>query len=321
MINRRVSAKKRDKGAVSRRGIVNSSTSSPPPTGWRRWLPNAEDFVLVAMALSGVYFYLNFMHIPTHKPEDFAPMHRAGQLAARTLAHVEPKVAPGVSTGALDDIIRDFIAENDAIAATMGYRGFSHSSCISVNEVVCHGVPSHTKELRRGDIVNIDVTVIVDGWHGDTSKTFIVGGKESASDEALKLVRTTREALELGLKECRPNGYMGDIVFPIQKHIEGAGYSVVNTYTAHGIGRKFHSPPHIEHAGGFPHRGARLKPGMFFTIEPMANAGTDKTRLLSDGWTVVTADGKLSAQFEHTVGVGKEECEVFTRLPGNDEFI
>ena len=186
-----------------------------------------EDIVVLTVALAGAYLIYDVVHIPTHKAGDFASMHKAGQLAARTLAHVEPHVLPGATTESLDDEIRHFIARNDAVAATLGYRGFAHSSCISVNEVVCHGVPSGNKTLRAGDIVNVDVTVIVDGWHGDTSKTFIVGGEEAASDNARKLVRVTREALEIGLAGCKPRGRMGDITYPLQKHIEAAGYSVV----------------------------------------------------------------------------------------------
>ena len=186
-------------------------------------MPQLEDLIVIVMAMVGLYVFYETMYVPTHKPEDFARMHRAGQLAARTLAHVEPHVVPGVTTGALDDVIHDFIVnKNDAVAATLGYRGYNHSSCISVNEVVCHGVPSRDAVLRAGDIVNVDVTVIVEGWHGDTSKTFIVGGEGSASANARKLVETTREALKLGLARCRTNGRMGDIVYPIQKHIEDA---------------------------------------------------------------------------------------------------
>jgi len=285
-------------------------------------MPVKEDVIVITLVLGAIYIYFDMMHIPTHVPADFERMRTAGQLAARTLAHVEPLVVAGVSTGALDDAVRNFIAlVPGAVAATMGFRGYNHSSCISVNQVVCHGVPSHTKILHTGDIVNVDVTVRVDGWHGDTSKTFIVGGVDAASADASRLVRTTREALELGLRECKPNGRMGDIVYPIQKHLEHAGYTVVNKYAAHGIGRRFHAPPHIVHGDGYPGHGALLKPGLFFTIEPMANMGAVDTGTLRDGWTVVTLDGALSAQFEHTVGVGAAACEVFTRVPGNDAFI
>lgn len=325
MINRRGGTRdSRSEGVLekndARRAPLTPRTSEPPK-GWRRVLPHFEDLVIFGLFFGIVYLFYDVMHIKTHGPEDFASMRKAGQLAARTLAHVEPHVVPGATTAALDDVIREFISRNDAVAATLGYRGFAHSSCVSVNEVVCHGVPSREKRLHPGDIVNVDVTIVVDGWHGDTSKTFIVGGEGAASANALKLVQTTREALRLGLAGCASGGRMGDVVYPIQKHLEAAGFSVVNAYTAHGIGRRFHAPPHIKHGGGLPGQGALLKPGMFFTVEPMANEGTDGTRVLRDGWTVVTADGKLSAQFEHTVGVGEHGCEVFTRVPGSDAFI
>ena len=248
-------------------------------------------------------------------------MRRAGQLAARALAHVEPHLLPGTSTASVDERIRAFLASEGARAATVGYRGYNHSSCISVNEVVCHGVPSASKILASGDIVNVDVTAVVDGWHGDTSKTFFVGGEASASADAQRLVRVTRESLELGVRGCRPGGHVGDITAPIRKHLEEAGYAVVNHYAAHGVGLKFHQPPTIRHGSGRPGRGTPLRPGMFFTIEPMASEGTARTRTLGDGWTVVTADGRLSAQFEHTVGVNDDACEIFTRVPGAAEFI
>ena len=248
-------------------------------------------------------------------------MRRAGQLAARALAHVEPHLLPGTSTASVDERIREFLASEGARAATVGYRGYNHSSCISVNEVVCHGVPSVSKILASGDIVNIDVTAVVDGWHGDTSKTFFVGGEASASANAQRLVRVTRESLELGVRGCRPGGHVGDITAPIRKHLEEAGYAVVNHYAAHGVGLKFHQPPTIRHGSGRPGRGTPLRPGMFFTIEPMASEGTARTRTLGDGWTVVTADGRLSAQYEHTVGVNDDACEIFTRVPGVAEFI
>ena len=258
--------------------------------------------------------------VPIHEAGDYDGMRATGALAARTLAHVEPHIQPGVTTAALDAIVRDFIADNGATAATLGYRGYKHSSCISVNEVVCHGVPSTEVTLNAGDIVNVDVTTVLDGWYGDTSKTFVVGG-EDASDEANRLVRVTREALKLGLEGCKAGARLGDVTEPIHEHLTRAGYGVVNQFSAHGIGRTFHAAPFIQHGKGRKGRGLLLKPGMFFTVEPMANQGVTATKTLRDGWTAVTKDGKLSAQFEHTVGVVEGGCEVFTRVPGTDAFI
>ena len=275
------------------------------------------------MLAASVLVQLGTQHVvPIHAaPEDFEAMRETGALAARTLAHVEPHIQPGVTTAALDAIVRDFIADNGATAATLGYRGYKHSSCISVNEVVCHGVPSDKVTLKAGDIVNVDVTTVLNGWYGDTSKTFVVGGEEVASDEANRLVRTTREALRLGLSGCRAGARLGDVTEPIHEHLSRAGYGVVNQFRAHGIGRTFHAAPFIQHGKGRRGEGLLLKPGMFFTVEPMANEGAVATKTLKDGWTVVTKDGKLSAQFEHTVGVVEGGCEVFTRVPGSDAFI
>jgi methionyl aminopeptidase len=296
---------------------------APPPTSksrrlWRSLRPGPEDLLLVAFLAMSARYFSSLTRVPIHRPEDFAGMRAAGSLAARTLAHVEPRVISGTTTAEIDRVAAAFVAENGAVAATVGYRGYKHSTCVSMNDVVCHGIPSEDVTLRDGDIVNVDVTVIVDGWHGDTSRTFIVGGEEKASEAAAQLVNVTRESLEIGVSRCGPGRRMGDVVVPIRRHLERHGYAVVNKYAAHGIGRKFHAPPHIRHGAGAEGRGVLLKPGMFFTIEPMANEKGVATRVLKDGWTVVTADGGLSAQFEHTVGVRSEEdgggCEVFTRL-------
>ena len=255
--------------------------------------------------------------VPIHAASDYDGMRATGALAARTLAHVEPHIQPGVTTAALDAIVRDFIADNGATAATLRYRGYKHSSCISVNEVVCHGVPSTEVTLNAGDIVNVDVAVVTsEGWHGDVSRTLFVGGRAAADVAARRLVDTTRDALRLGLEACRPGARIGDVLEPIAQRLRAEGYGVVDRYAAHGVGRRFHQPPTIRHGAG-ARRGAgwRLRPGHFFTIEPMATEnGSVETATLRDGWTVVTADrASRSAQFEHTVGVGERACEIFTR--------
>ena len=275
------------------------------------------DAVAYAAIALGMCLMLFSRRIPVHGPEDFAPMRRAGRLAARALAHVEPHVVPGVDTGTLDDVVRAFLESRGARAATLGYRGYNHSTCISPNEVVCHGVPSARIVLRAGDIVNVDVAVVTsEGWHGDVSRTLFVGGRAAADAAARRLVDATRDALRLGLEACRPGARIGDVLEPIARRLRAEGYGVVDRYAAHGVGRRFHQPPTIRHGAG-ARRGAgwRLRPGHFFTIEPMATEnGSVETATLRDGWTVVTADRvSRSAQFEHTVGVGERACEIFTR--------
>jgi len=299
---------------AERRLEKHSASRSSSSTLLGASLGDALAYAAIAL---GVCLLLFSRRIPVHGPEDFAPMRRAGRLAARALAHVEPHVVPGVDTGTLDDVVRAFLASRGARAATLGYRGYNHSSCISPNEVVCHGVPSSSVVLNAGDIVNVDVAVVTsEGWHGDVSRTLFVGGRAAANVAARRLVDTTRDALRLGLEACRPGARIGDVLEPIARRLRAEGYGVVDRYAAHGVGRRFHQPPTIRHgAGAVRNRGWRLRPGHFFTIEPMATEnGSVETATLSDGWTVVTADrASRSAQFEHTVGVGERACEIFTR--------
>jgi len=239
-------------------------------------------------------------------------MRRAGAACARVLDRIADHVRPGVTTAELDDLCRRFIEEEAGRPATLGYRGYPKSSCISVNEVICHGIPDD-RALAPGDILNIDITVLLDGWHGDSSRMYFVGDVSAA---ARHLARTTLDALWHGIRAARPGATLGDVGHAIQRHAEGRGCSVVREYCGHGIGRDFHCPPQVLHFGR-PGEGVELRPGMFFTIEPMLNGGGRETRLLDDGWTVVTADGSLSAQYEHTVGITAEGCEVFTAADGD----
>jgi methionyl aminopeptidase len=248
--------------------------------------------------------------ITLHGAEDFAGMRAAGQLAAATLDMVASRVRPGVTTGELDRLCHDFIVAHGAVPATLGYRGYRHSSCTSVNHVVCHGIPGE-RRLLDGDVLNIDVTVILDGWHGDTSRMFAAG---QPSVRAQRLMDVTYEALMRGVRAVRPGATLGDLGHAIQTYVEGQRFSVVRDFCGHGIGRKFHEAPNVLHFGR-PGEGPVLKPGMFFTIEPMVNAGRPEVKVLEDGWTAVTRDRSLSAQFEHMVGVTTEACEVFTRSP------
>ena len=249
--------------------------------------------------------------IPLHDEEGFAAMRRAGELAARTLDHVTPFVKPGVSTQELDDIIDAFMRDHDGVPATLGYRGYPKSSCISVNHVVNHGIPSAAKKLAKADIVNIDVTVILDGWYGDTSRMYVAGQPKSF---AAKLIQVTHDALFKGIEAVRPGNTFGDIGKEIQSFVEAKGMSVVRDFCGHGLGRVFHAPPNVLHYGRAG-TGARLEEGMFFTIEPMVNLGRPETKVLADDWTAVTCDKSLSAQFEHSVGVTADGCELFTLSP------
>lgn len=249
--------------------------------------------------------------IELHGPEAFAAMHRAGRLAAEVLDYITPFVVPGARTGDLDDLCDKFTRECGAISAPLGYRGYPRATCISPNHVVCHGIPGD-KKLEEGDIVNIDVTVILDGWYGDTSRMFFVGDKVSV--KARRLVEVTYECLMLGIGQVRAGATLGDIGHAIQKHAEAAGFSVVRDFCGHGVGRIFHTAPSILHYGN-PGEGLVLKPGMIFTIEPMINAGRHEVKVLNDGWTAVTKDKSLSAQFEHAVGVTETGCEIFTLSP------
>jgi methionyl aminopeptidase len=246
--------------------------------------------------------------IKLHGPDAFEAMRKAGRLAAETLDFITPHVREGVTTGALDKLCHDFIVDHQAIPAPLNYRGFPKSICTSINHVVCHGIPGDRK-LVDGDIVNIDVTVILDGWHGDTSRMYYVG---KPSVKASRLVDATYRAMTAGIEVVRPGARLGDIGEAIQKLAEGERFSVVRDFCGHGIGRVFHDAPSVLHFGRAG-TGPELKEGMFFTIEPMINAGRFEVKVLDDGWTAVTRDRSLSAQFEHTVGVTAEGVEIFTR--------
>lgn len=242
-------------------------------------------------------------------PEQIEKMRIAGRLAAEVLEMIEEHVAPGVSTEQLDRICHDYIVNvQHAIPAPLNYKGFPKSICTSVNQVVCHGIPSDKKILKSGDIINIDVTVIKDGWYGDTSKMFAVG---KVSEHAKRLMRITQECLYKAIGIVKPGATLGDIGHVIQQHAEGNYYSVVRDYCGHGIGDVFHDDPQVVHYGR-PGTGMVLEEGMTFTIEPMINAGTHHTRLKPDNWTAVTRDGRLSAQWEHTLAVTADGVEVLT---------
>ena len=245
-----------------------------------------------------------------HKKNDFEKMRKAGSLASSVLDHIEPYIKEGVSTDELDKVCHNYILSKNAIPAPLNYKGFPKSICTSVNHVVCHGIPSN-KILKNGDILNIDITVILDSWHGDTSRMFFVGKK---SIKAKKLVDTTYHAMWEGIKKVKPGNTLGDIGYAIQNFAEKKGYSVVRDFCGHGIGKIFHTVPNILHYGE-PGKGIKLKEGMFFTIEPMINIGKKEVIILDDGWTAVTRDKKLSAQFEHTLGVTNNGYEVFTLAP------
>ncbi|MEO1550826.1 MAG: type I methionyl aminopeptidase [Pseudomonadota bacterium] len=255
---------------------------------------------------------LNKDGIRIHSPADFAGMHAAGHLAAQILDEVVPLVRPGVSTGEIDAYVTQRVEEAGATSATIGYRGYQHATCISVNHVVCHGIPS-AKTLREGDILNIDVTVVVDGWYGDTSRMYVAG---KPTRKAERLIDVTHECLMRGIAQVKPGNTFGDIGHAIQTFAEGQRMSVVRDFCGHGLGTVFHSAPNVLHYGR-PGTGAVLEPGMFFTIEPMINLGRPETKVLADDWTAVTKDKSLSAQFEHSVGVTEDGCELFTLSPGN----
>ncbi len=240
-------------------------------------------------------------------------MRRAGRLAAETLDFIIPYVIPGVTTGELDALCHGFIVDHDAVPAPLGYRGFPKSICTSANHVVCHGIPGD-KRLRDGDTLNIDVTVILDGWHGDTSRMFFVG---NVARKARRLVEVTYEALMRGIVAVKSGATVGDIGHAIQSYAEGERCSVVRDFCGHGLGRVFHDAPNILHYGK-PGEGPVLSEGMFFTIEPMINLGRYEVTVLKDGWTAVTKDRSLSAQFEHSIGVTATGYEIFTLSPANE---
>jgi methionyl aminopeptidase len=250
----------------------------------------------------------------TLTPREVEGMRKAGTLASRILDEVTAMLAPGVTTGAIDDLVDRLTREAGATSGPLRYTGggdvpFPKHCCTSINEVVCHGIPSHKRVLRSGDIVNVDVTPVLDGYYGDTSRTFLVG---EVSEEARRLVATTEEALKRGIQAVRPGATVGDIGAAIQAYVKPTGYGIVRQFAGHGIGRIFHGQPTIPHYGKAG-TGEPLLPGMTFTIEPMVNVGDWRCRMLDDGWTAVTADGALSAQFEHTLTVTETGYEILTR--------
>ena len=252
--------------------------------------------------------------IKLYDAADFAGMRRAGRLVAECLDAVEEIIEVGLPTIEIDRFIYDFALRHDALPATLGYKGYMNSTCVSVNHVVCHGIPSD-KPLRDGDIANIDVTLIVDGWHGDSSRMVKVGEVKRAAE---RLVDVTYESMMLGIAAIRPGATTGDIGHAIQEYAERERCSVVRDFCGHGVGRLFHDMPNILHYGS-PGEGAALKPGMIFTVEPMINLGRPHVKVLADGWTAVTRDRSLSAQFEHSVGVTETGCEIFTLSPKHAE--
>lgn len=249
--------------------------------------------------------------IKLHGPEAFAGMRAAGRLAAETLDMIGAHVKPGITTAELDELCHAFIVERGGVSAPLNYRGYPKTTCISLNHVVCHGIPGDRK-LHDGDILNIDVTPLLDGWHGDSSRMYVAG---EASVKSRRLIEVTYESLMRGCAAAKPGTTTGDIGHAIQSYAEANRFSVVRDFCGHGIGQIFHDAPNIMHYG---ERGAgiALKPGMIFTIEPMINAGRFQVKILADGWTAVTRDKSLSAQFEHSIGITETGCEIFTTSPG-----
>lgn len=240
-------------------------------------------------------------------------MRPAGELAGELLDMIEEYVKPGITTLELNDIVQTYTSQKGGVSAPLNYRGFPKAMCTSINDVVCHGIPSSKAKLKDGDIINIDVTPIVDGYHGDSSRTFLVGN--NVSEKARKLVKVTEECLERGIAEVKEGTRVGDIGYVIQSYAESLGYSVVRDFVGHGIGKIFHEDPQIFHFGERG-RGQRLERGMVFTIEPMINEGTFRTKVLKDGWTALTLDGSLSAQFEHTIAIRSDwSVEILTLSP------
>jgi methionyl aminopeptidase len=255
---------------------------------------------------------LNRDGIRIHAPEEFGGMRMAGRQAADILDRISQHVVPGVTTAELDAQVHGMIKAAGATSATVGYKGYQHATCISINHVVCHGIPSE-KRLRDGDILNIDVTVIVDGWYGDSSRMYVAG---TPSRKAERLIDITHDALMEGIEQVRPGNTFGDIGASIQRYAEAHRCSVVRDFCGHGLGRVFHAAPNVLHYGRWG-TGPVLEPGMFFTIEPMINLGRPETRVLEDDWTAVTRDRSLSAQFEHSVGVTEQGVEIFTTSPAD----
>lgn len=251
---------------------------------------------------------MNSEVISIYSDQDLQKMRISCSLARDVLLFIEPYVKPGITTGELDKLCYDYIVSNKAFPAPLNYKGFPKSTCISVNDVVCHGIPG-TQKLKDGDIANIDVTVIKDGWFGDTSKTFIIG---NPSKLVRDLVKVTEESMYIGIENAIPGNTFGDIGYAIANFVEKHGYSVVRDYCGHGIGLQFHESPMVLHYGKRG-EGPLIKPGMFFTIEPMVNVGSYKVKVLKDGWTAVTADKSLSAQFEHTIAINNSGNEILTK--------
>lgn len=245
--------------------------------------------------------------IKLYGPEGFEGMRRAGRLAAQILDALADMVVPGVSTEELDRVVREMTLDGGGVPATLGYRGYTHSCCISINHVVCHGIPS-SKTIKDGDIVNIDVTPLVGGYHGDSSRMYLAG---DVPLKARRLVEVTYESLMLGIEQARAGNRLGDVASAIQTHAEQYRYGVVRDFCGHGVGRLFHDAPDVVHAGR-PGTGPELRAGMILTIEPMLNLGKPHVKLLNDGWTAVTRDKSLSAQFEHSIGITEDGCEIFT---------
>jgi methionyl aminopeptidase len=248
--------------------------------------------------------------IKLYGPEDFAGMHAAGRLVAECLDALDEIVEPGLPTDEIDRFVFAFARDHGAYPATLGYKGYMKSTCTSINHVVCHGIPND-KPMRDGDIVNIDVTLILDGWHGDSSRMYTVGNVKRAAE---RLIEVTHESMMRGINAIRPGATTGDIGYAIQSYAEAERCSVVRDFCGHGVGRLFHDVPNILHYGS-PGEGTLLKPGMIFTVEPMINLGRPHVKILSDGWTAVTRDRSLSAQFEHSVGVTETGVEIFTLSP------
>ncbi len=258
------------------------------------------------------------MSIILKTEEDLAGMRKAGRLAAQVLEMLSEHVRPGVTTEALDRIAHDYIVAHDAIPAPLNYHGFPKSICTSINHQVCHGIPSN-KKLKNGDIINIDVTVIKEGYHGDTSMMFCVGDK--VPPHAKRLCDVARECLWLGIEQVKPGNTLYDVALAIEQHAHKNGYSVVEEYCGHGIGKQFHEEPQVLHYADPALHNIQLVPGMTFTIEPMINQGRKETRVLGDNWTVITKDRKLSAQWEHTLAVTEDGYEIFTLRDGEQPFL
>ena len=254
--------------------------------------------------------------IPIHSKKDFEGMRKAGLLTAQILDELKDFIVPGISTEKINEVCHDMIIENKAIPAPLNYKGFPKSICTSVNHVVCHGIPSQNKILQNGDIINVDVTVILNGWFGDSSRMYAVG---KINNKIKSLLLVTYECLIIGIQQALPGKPLGNIGYEIQRYAESKKFSVVRDFCGHGIGKKFHTQPSVLHYGNL-NEGPILRPGMFFTIEPMINIGDWKINILKDGWTAVTKDKTLSAQFEHTIGITENGNEIFTLSQNNSEF-